>query len=69
MEKRNHHLLPKEKRQGLAGVTNLEEGSCGGGWLSLEQDVDGLGYGVAELVAPALLLLTALRVLAVTQPV
>ena len=47
----------------------LEEGSCGGGWLSLEQNVDGLGYSVAELVAPALLLLTALRVLAVTQPV
>ncbi len=37
--------------------------------MALKQDVDWLGDSVAELVAPALLLLTALGVLAVTQPV
>ncbi len=48
---------------------HLEERGGGGGRLALEEDVDGLGYGVAELVAAALLPLTALRVLAVTQPI
>ena len=47
----------------------LEEGGGGGGRLALQQDVDRLGHGVAQLVALAVAAAAALGVLAVPQPV
>ena len=47
----------------------LEEGGGGGGRLALQQDVDGLGHGVAKLVAGAVWTLTTFRILAVSEPV
>ena len=47
----------------------LKEGGGGGRRLSLQEDVDGLGDGVAQLVALTVAALTALRVLAVSQSV
>ena len=47
----------------------LEEG-CGGSWrLSLQEDVDWLGNSVAQLVTLTVSALTALGVLAVSEPV
>ena len=47
----------------------LKEAGCGSWRLSLKQDVDGLGHGVAQLVAGAVWTLTTFRILAVSEPV
>ena len=47
----------------------LEEGGGGGGRLALQQDVDGLGHGVAQLVGGAVPAVATLGVLAVPESI
>ena len=47
----------------------LEEGSCRGRRLSLEQDADRLGDRVTQLIALTIRILTALGVLAISQSI
>ena len=47
----------------------LKEAGCGGRRLSLEQDVDGLGHSVAQLIARTVGTLATFRILAVSEPV